>query len=59
MGQGSRRVVEMERRNIAKAKMLYDELDRNKTVLWVAAEEDSRSRIMNVTFVMKPELCRT
>lgn len=46
-------VAEMEKRNIEKAKMLYDELERNK-LFTATAEEGSRSR-MNVTFVMTPE----
>ncbi len=43
----------MEKRNTAKANLLYEELERNKLFVG-AAEADSRSR-MNVTFVMKPE----
>ena len=43
----------MEARNIAKAKLLYGEIDRNKLFVGTTAVED-RSR-MNVTFVMKPE----
>ncbi|MEG1585850.1 MAG: 3-phosphoserine/phosphohydroxythreonine transaminase [Bacteroidales bacterium] len=44
---------EIEKRNIAKAKLLYDEIDRNKMFEGTAAKED-RSR-MNVCFVMTPE----
>jgi phosphoserine aminotransferase len=43
----------MEARNIAKANLLYGEIDRNKLFVGTTAVED-RSR-MNVTFVMKPE----
>ncbi|MCL2597258.1 MAG: 3-phosphoserine/phosphohydroxythreonine transaminase [Paludibacter sp.] len=44
---------EMEKRNIAKAKLLYDEIDRNRLFVGTAKEED-RS-LMNICFVMKPE----
>jgi len=44
---------EMEKRNIQKAKLLYDEIDRNPLFVGTAAKED-RSR-MNICFVMKPE----
>ena len=44
---------EMEARNIKKANLLYDEIDRNKLFMGTAAKED-RSR-MNICFVMKPE----
>lgn len=43
----------MEKRNIAKAELLYDEIDRNPLFVGTAAKED-RSR-MNVCFVMQPE----
>lgn len=46
-------IVEMEKKNIAKAKLLYDEIDRNKLFVGTAARED-RSR-MNICFVMNPE----
>lgn len=46
-------VKEMERRDLEKAAMLYDEIDRNKLFRGTVAEED-RS-IMNVCFVMNPE----
>ncbi len=46
-------VKEFERRDLEKAAILYDEIDRNKLFTGTAAEED-RS-IMNVCFVMKPE----
>lgn len=45
-------VAEMEKRDIEKAKILYDEIDRNKLFMGTVAEED-RS-IMNVCFVMNP-----
>lgn len=44
---------EIEKRNIAKAELLYNEIDRNRLFEGTAAKED-RSR-MNVCFVMKPE----
>ena len=44
---------EMEKRNIKKANLLYDEIDRNKLFVGTAAKED-RSR-MNICFVMRPE----
>ena len=43
----------MERRDLEKAAILYDEIDRNKLFRGTVAEED-RS-IMNVCFVMNPE----
>ncbi len=43
----------MERRDIEKAAILYDEIDRNKLFRGTVAEED-RS-IMNVCFVMNPD----
>jgi phosphoserine aminotransferase len=43
-------VAEMERRNKAKAELLYQEIDRNKCFVGTVAKED-RSR-MNVCFVM-------
>ena len=43
----------MKQRNEEKAKLIYDEIDRNGMFVGTA-EEDSRS-IMNVCFVMKPE----
>ncbi|MEW6650348.1 MAG: aminotransferase class V-fold PLP-dependent enzyme, partial [Chloroflexota bacterium] len=45
-------LVEMERRNKAKAELLYNEIDRNKLFVGTVATED-RSR-MNVCFVMSP-----
>ena len=46
-------LVEMEKKNIAKANLLYNEIDRNKLFVGTAHPED-RSR-MNICFVMKPE----
>ena len=43
----------MEKLDLEKAAMLYDEIDRNKLFVGTVAEED-RS-IMNVCFVMKPD----
>lgn len=45
-------VAEMERRNKAKAELLYNEIDRNKLFVGTVVKED-RSR-MNVCFVMAP-----
>ncbi len=44
---------EMEKRNIAKANLLYNEIDRNPMFVGTAEKED-RSR-MNICFVMNPE----
>lgn len=46
-------VAAMEKRNIEKADLLYNEIDRNKLFVGTAAKED-RSR-MNICFVMNPE----
>ncbi len=46
-------VKAMEKLDLAKAGLLYDEIDRNKLFMGTVAEED-RS-IMNVCFVMKPD----
>jgi phosphoserine aminotransferase len=46
-------LTEIEKRNIQKSTMVYDEIDRNKLFVGTAAKED-RSR-MNATFVMKAE----
>ena len=43
----------MEVRNLAKAKLLYDEIDRNKLFTTTVPDPQDRSR-MNVTFVMAP-----
>jgi len=44
----------MEKTNIEKAGILYDELDRNKLFVPTVPKPEDRSR-MNVTFVMAPE----
>jgi len=46
-------VVEMQKRNKAKAELLYNAIDNSKMFVGTAAKED-RS-LMNVCFVMKPE----
>lgn len=46
-------VAAMEKIDLEKAALLYDEIDRNKLFMGTVAEED-RS-IMNVCFVMKPD----
>jgi phosphoserine aminotransferase len=46
-------LAEMEKRNIAKAELLYNAIDNSKLFMGTAAKED-RSR-MNICFVMKPE----
>ena len=43
----------MEAKNIAKAKLLYDEIDRNKLFVPTVPDPEDRSK-MNVTFVMAP-----
>ncbi len=43
----------MEAKNLAKAKLLYDEIDRNKLFVCPVPDPEDRSR-MNVTFVMAP-----
>ncbi|MFW5822383.1 MAG: 3-phosphoserine/phosphohydroxythreonine transaminase [Tangfeifania sp.] len=47
-------VEAMEKINIEKATLLYDELERNKLFVPTVSNPDDRSR-MNVTFVMSPE----
>jgi phosphoserine aminotransferase len=47
-------VAAMEKTNIEKAKILYDELDRNKCFTSTVPNVEDRSR-MNVTFVLAPE----
>jgi len=47
-------VEAMEKVNIEKAAILYDELDRNKLFMPTVPNQEDRSR-MNVTFVMAPE----
>lgn len=44
----------IEKMNIDKAKILYDEIDRNKLFVGTVKDAEDRS-IMNVTFVMKEE----
>ncbi len=46
-------LVEMEKKNIAKAELIYNAIDNSKIFVGTAVRED-RSR-MNVCFVMKPE----
>ncbi len=46
-------VPAMEKKNIEKARLLYDEIDRNKLFVGTVAKED-RS-LMNICFVMKEE----
>jgi phosphoserine aminotransferase len=46
-------VAAIEKNNIEKAELLYNEIDRNKLFVGTAAKED-RSR-MNICFVMNPE----
>ena len=43
----------MEAKNLAKAKLLYDEIDRNKMFVCPVPDPEDRSR-MNVCFVMAP-----
>jgi phosphoserine aminotransferase len=43
----------MEVKNIAKAKLLYDEIDRNKMFICPVPDPEDRSK-MNVVFVMAP-----
>lgn len=47
-------VEAIEKVNIEKANLLYNELDRNKLFVPTVADHEDRSR-MNVTFVMSPE----
>lgn len=47
-------VEAMEKTNIEKAKVLYDEIDRNKMFTCTVPAPEDRS-LMNVTFVMTPE----
>ena len=49
-----RSVKEMEKRDLAKAALLYDAIDSSKMFVGTVTDPDSRS-IMNVTFVMTPE----
>jgi phosphoserine aminotransferase len=47
-------VKAMQKKNIEKAKILYDEVDRNKMFIPTIADPEDRS-IMNICFIMKPE----
>ena len=47
-------VKEMEKRDLAKAALLYEAIDASKMFVGTVTDPDSRS-IMNVTFVMTPE----
>lgn len=47
-------VREMEKRNIEKAKILYDEIERNKLFVSTIPDPADRS-LMNICFVMSPE----
>ena len=47
-------VKEMEKRDIAKAELLYNAIDASKMFVGTVTDPESRS-IMNVTFVMTPE----
>jgi phosphoserine aminotransferase len=44
----------IEKRNIEKAKILYDEIDRNRLFIPTVADPEDRS-LMNICFVMAPE----
>ncbi len=48
------RVEAAQKRNIEKAKLLYDEIDRNKLFTPAVKNEEDRS-LMNITFVMNDE----
>jgi phosphoserine aminotransferase len=47
-------VKAMQKKNIEKAKILYDEIDRNRLFIPTIADVEDRS-LMNICFVMKPE----
>jgi phosphoserine aminotransferase len=47
-------VAAMQKKNIAKAGLLYDEIDRNRLFIPTVADPEDRS-LMNICFVMKPE----
>ncbi|MFN8240184.1 MAG: 3-phosphoserine/phosphohydroxythreonine transaminase [Bacteroidales bacterium] len=47
-------VKEMQKKNIEKAAILYDEIDRNKLFVPTVADPEDRS-VMNICFVMAPE----
>jgi phosphoserine aminotransferase len=44
----------IQKKNIEKAKILYDEIDRNKLFIPTIADPDDRS-VMNICFIMAPE----
>ncbi len=52
--KGKGGVEAIQKQNIEKAKLLYDELDRNKLFMPNIKNEEDRS-LMNITFVMTPE----
>ena len=47
-------VKAIQKKNIEKAKVLYDEIDRNRLFIPTIADPEERS-VMNICFVMKPE----
>jgi phosphoserine aminotransferase len=47
-------VIAIQKKNIEKAKILYDEIDRNKLFVPTIADPEDRS-LMNICFVMAPE----
>jgi phosphoserine aminotransferase len=47
-------VAAMQKKNIEKAGLLYDEIDRNRLFMPTVADPEDRS-LMNICFVMKPE----
>jgi phosphoserine aminotransferase len=47
-------VKAIQKKNIEKAKLLYDEIDRNKLFVPTIADPEDRS-LMNICFVMAPE----
>lgn len=47
-------IASMEKKNIEKAKILYDEIDRNKLFQSTVKKEEDRS-LMNICFVMNEE----
>jgi phosphoserine aminotransferase len=47
-------VAAMEKKNLQKAKILYDEIERNRLFMPTIPDPADRS-IMNICFVMKPE----
>ncbi len=47
-------VKAIQKKNLDKAKILYDEIDRNKMFIPTIADPEDRS-VMNICFIMKPE----